>query len=819
MIFQAKARNYVLCFFLLTLFTSTIFAQSFPERSEKTRLLVENGEFNSAVTELKAARQADTPAFVLNNYDYLLARLLERTGDRAASTASYQEIVTRHSLLSEYALWHLAKNARASGDLVFEREQLRRLNLTAPNSLLRDAATMRLAESFLESADYKAAVSTLQQLTESKNASLARQALTLSGQASQRAGDSAAARDVFTKLITKMPDSSRPDDFALEAARGLDGLDGAEPGKLSEAEHLQRAAIYQFNRDFEHARLHYLAVVENNPPSASLAEVLYQLGRGLYQEEKYVDALKYLQRVGSSDSASLSVRDAMALIAGIYSRQKRVDDAVGAYQQVIERFPAAPNPERPYLNIIDLLRDAGRNDEALSWIKRTRERFKDQLGGTLALFAQAKIHIALNSWRAAATELNELGQAQDLGGARVPGGTTASEVSFLRAFALEQAGRTQEAIDSYLLIPEGRNEYYGFRANEHLRGLAADISSGAILSAKADALRRQVKDYLEGGQPEAARREAQAALRVTTDPTARIELTELVKRSYAGSTAYKFPSFNLISLGRQKVLEPSLAMDTLPPSHQALADELLFLRLYDEGVPEIIAARSDRTTPTNNVGATQNKTTPLADTDYTLAVYSLRGELPYPAVRFAEQVWRSIPSDYLIELAPRQMVEMLYPAPYRPALTKEAVPRKLDPRFVLSIARQETRFQAEAKSVAAARGLMQFIAATATDTAKELGRKDFRQDDLYNPETAIEFGSQYLASLFQRFPDQPQAVAASYNGGADNVERWVARSRSNDPDRYVPEIGFSQSKDYVLRVLSNYWVYQKFYDATLRAQQ
>ena len=77
----------------------------------------------------------------------------------------------------------------------------------------------------------------------------------------------------------------------------------------------------------------------------------------------------------------------------------------------------------------------------------------------------------------------------------------------------------------------------------------------------------------------------------------------------------------------------------------------------------------------------------------------------------------------------------------------------VDPRFVLSIARQESRFQADAKSVAAARGMMQFIASTANEIAAQLKLQNFQQDDLYNPDTAIRFGSQYLANLFQQFPE------------------------------------------------------------------
>jgi soluble lytic murein transglycosylase len=230
---------------------------------------------------------------------------------------------------------------------------------------------------------------------------------------------------------------------------------------------------------------------------------------------------------------------------------------------------------------------------------------------------------------------------------------------------------------------------------------------------------------------------------------------------------------------------------------------LLLLGLYDEALPEFLAARKSSAGP---------------DEDYSIAVLSLRAGIPNRAVRFGEQIWKTVPADYVVELAPRELVELLYPAPFRESLLKHTSSRNVDPRFVLSIARQESRFQAEAKSVAAARGMMQFIASTANEIAGQVKLSNFNQDDLYNADTAILLGSQYLANLFKQFPNQPQAVAGSYNGGADNLARWIARSRADEADRYVPEIGFTQTKDYVYKVMANYWTYQKLYNENLQAR-
>jgi soluble lytic murein transglycosylase len=355
----------------------------------------------------------------------------------------------------------------------------------------------------------------------------------------------------------------------------------------------------------------------------------------------------------------------------------------------------------------------------------------------------------------------------------------------------------EEAVAGYLVIPDGRNEYYGARATQRLQALANGDKSRAFVQMRLNALNDEAKTASAAGQWEQARVAAQSVLRLTNDPTTRANALKQLDDAYRALSAYRLPVFNTISL--------TSASDSNPPSqHDALADSLLSLGLYDEGLPEFLA------------GSQVKNPAPVSDQAYTLAKLSLQAGLPNRAVRFAEQVWRGMPADYVIDLAPTDLVEMLYPAPFRESLLKHAPSRNVDPRFMLSIARQESRFQPDAKSVAAARGMMQFIPSTANEIATELKFSKFEQDDLYNADTAILFGAQYLSNLFKQFPDQPQAVAGAYNGGADNLARWIARSRSTEADRYVPEIGFSQTKDYVYKVLTNYWIYQRLYDAQLQ---
>jgi soluble lytic murein transglycosylase-like protein/predicted negative regulator of RcsB-dependent stress response len=758
---------------------------------------VEAADWQTARAEINKLRSTNEALFRDKNYDYLLGRIAERTGDLATATASYQIIAANNSRLREYALWRLAKLARATGDLVLERERLQQLTATAPSSLLFEAATLRLSESFFESGDFQAAANSAKPLTLSKNTNVAREGAALMGMAYTAAKKFAEARDVYTKLVMQVPDASRPDDFALEAVRQLDAFDNNSPN-LSEADHLLRASVYQFNRDFAGARVHYQAVIDRFPDSGAITNARVQLARGLYNEAKYEEAIPILQKVMGTafDSPSPSGRDAIALLASSYLRLKQYDAAVIVYKALIDKVPDNPNPERAYLNIIDALHEAGRYTEALNWVQQMRARFKNDLGGALALFAQLRIHMAQGSWATVVSDADELSKFSDLGGTRVGGGTTPAEVNFLRAYALEQLGRFEEAIAGYLSIPDGRNEYYGTRATQRLLALAVNEKSRALVLNRLNALLSENNAAASARNFEQSRAVAQAVLRLTVDGQRELRSAALKQAqiAYNALPAYRLPQFNRISLLKQQ----------LPTGdHEALADNLLLLGLYDEALPELLAAR----------GA--NKTSGTTDEDYTIALLSLRAGIPNRAVRFAEQVWKTVPADYLIELAPRELVEMLYPVPFRDSLLQNGN-AAVDPRFVLSIARQESRFQADAKSVAAARGMMQFIASTANEIADQLRLHAFQQDDLYNPDTSIRFGTQYLANLFQQFPNQPQAVAGSYNGGADNLARWIARSHANEADRYVPEIGFSQTKDYVYKVLANFWTYQRLYDEKLQ---
>ena len=815
----------LLLFSLFVIFSFSVFAQNFSEMHKKILESIEKRDYQTASNELKNLKKTDEKLFTVNNFDYLTARIAEKQSNFAEAMANYQAVAKRNSILKEYALLHLAEISRSSGNLMLERMYLQQISALAPENLLFEAAETRIARSFFESKDYETAIKLLNQKSEVKiqnpkskiqNFTLARENLFFLSLAYVETKNFVRARQIFQQLIDDLPNPSQPDDFALAGVRGLDELDQSveNAAELSEAELFKRAEIYQFNWDFPAARRHYLELVERFPKSSRTSVAMYQIGRGFVRERNFSKAADWFERVTAEFPDNPIAEDALSQAASAYARLNKIHEAISRYQKFIEIYPDSDKLERAFLNIVDVKRDHGEDTAALGWTEKTQAAFKGNLPEAIALFAQTRIHISQGDWQNALNDLNTLQNFSNLGGTRVSGGATQEEIAFLKGFVLEKLGRFDEASNIYLSIPDGRARYYGWRATERLGKLADDEKAKQIIKRKYKQFLAQGKQNITKENADSVRQSAQNALRLLSDSVNINEsvganeakkktLLDILRKTYALLPAYQnTPNFKLLEFGKKEIRkEKSEVSDNY---HKNLADELLFLGLYDEATPELEESFKSK--------VQSPKSENQANLNFTLAVFYKRGDMANRAVGFIEPLWRKIPEDYQIELIPREQIELLYPAPYADSLVKFAEPRNVDPRFVLSIMRQESRFQADIKSFAAARGLMQFVSRTSNQIAGELGRENFKQNELYYPPTAILLGSQYLSNLFKIFPNQPQAVAASYNGGEDNMERWLARSESDDADVYVSEILYPQSKDYVFKVMQNYRIYQMIYD-------
>jgi soluble lytic murein transglycosylase len=753
---------------------------------------VSRGQYANASELLLKLEASDRATFRANNYDYLLGRVLEQQGDRAGAARRYTDVVDRSSNIGEYALWRLARLAREEGNLQLERQYLTRLVTRHPASLLYRGAVDRLGRSALESGDYAGTLARLGTMAGTRGAA-ARDALARVARAQLGLGDQAAARAKFASLL-----AGSQDDYALAGARGLDDLDARERRPVSDVDRLVRARVYLFNRDWVGARMHFEALA-GAPASPNRSEALYSAGLVAYRTNDYDGAVKWWEQAAAEFPSAATGIKAFYWVGHAHQRAGRHRHAVSRYAEFIEKYPTDDQVEGAYRNAVDALRSGGDIRGALNWCDRAETAKPRSSLATFAVFNRAKIRLGTGDFAGALAELTRLETAfpwREAG----PGMPMPGETALLRGVCLERLGRFSEAASLYLATQPKRDSYFANRATERLIALGKRPEAKATIAQLLGQAVAAARAERESGDATAAKIAADRALRLTDAPAVRSEMLGILRTSYAALPAYsRVAEQSTVPVARPALVagRPAVA----DRSHAALGAEFAFLGLYDEAVGELEASGLGTRSPQS------------------LAVYENRGGRAHDAIRLGESLVGRLPSDYRVELLPRNVAELLYPAPYRDSLRKFALPAGVDPRFELSIARQESRFKPWVKSNAAARGLVQFIPDTADKIAASLGLEDFDQDDLYDPHVSVRFGARYLADLFALFPNNPHAVAASYNGGEDSVARWLKRSAdATDPDLFVSEIGFDQTKDYVFKVMNNYTAYRALYTQELNAQ-
>jgi len=438
----------------------------------------------------------------------------------------------------------------------------------------------------------------------------------------------------------------------LASVRRSDAADRDAQGKLrklAQAEHMRRAAVYLSVRAFDEARAHWQALIDNYPQDPRVPEALLGIGRSYFLEKVYENGYRVFNQLVQDYGPTKEGREALNFSAASLLRMGRFAESAERYAEYVDRFPNGERIDTAHLNVIDTLREANKPAEALQWVARTRQRFAGTAVETNAMFAALRLYVAEGEWSDAVLTADQL-LKRSFPKAVL---TSPSEVTYLKGFSLEQAGRKNEAFAAYLTIPDGVESYYGWLASQRLSALAG------------------------------------------------------------------------------------------PARAEILANR-------EERVSSAIAA-----------------------------------------------------------------VEDAYPAPYRQAILSAAKARKLDPRFILALIKQESVFKPSAKSPAGARGLLQLTVDAAQKYATAAGLNTVRESELYQPSTSITVGAEYLEHLSKLFPGMIEPVAASYNGGEDNVARWLKRSKRQDPGVFTSEVGFDETKGYVQKVMANYRVYRKLYTADL----
>jgi len=195
--------------------------------------------------------------------------------------------------------------------------------------------------------------------------------------------------------------------------------------------------------------------------------------------------------------------------------------------------------------------------------------------------------------------------------------------------------------------------------------------------------------------------------------------------------------------------------------------------------------------------------------------WTLRGMNDRQLLAAADLALRSEVFDRAISAADRTQVQhdyaLRYLAPFRDSVEPVAKEMAVDSGWVYGLMRQESRFMMTAHSDVGAKGLMQLMPKTAQWVAKKIGLKGYHPARVADLGTNVTLGTNYLKMILTSLDNHPVLASAAYNAGPGRARRWRAEVPLEGAI-YAETIPFSETRDYVKKVMSNAVYYSTLFE-------
>lgn len=148
-----------------------------------------------------------------------------------------------------------------------------------------------------------------------------------------------------------------------------------------------------------------------------------------------------------------------------------------------------------------------------------------------------------------------------------------------------------------------------------------------------------------------------------------------------------------------------------------------------------------------------------------------------------------------------------FPVAYSDNFITHARRANIPVQWSLAIARQESAFMPDAKSVSGALGVMQLMPGTAKEVASKIGVSYTNNRSLTNPDLNIRLGTHYLGQMLRKFNGNRILASAAYNAGPGRVNQWL--NPKVPFDVWIETIPFTETRNYVQNVLMFSSIYSR----------
>lgn len=145
-------------------------------------------------------------------------------------------------------------------------------------------------------------------------------------------------------------------------------------------------------------------------------------------------------------------------------------------------------------------------------------------------------------------------------------------------------------------------------------------------------------------------------------------------------------------------------------------------------------------------------------------------------------------------LVPERVLALVLPPPLVADCARAASAEGVPPDWVVAVVRQESRFDARARSAAGAVGIAQLV----PETARRLG---VAPEQAWEPDTALTLAARELKALRGTLGERLGPVAAAYNAGEAVTRTWLAASGgSAEEPLFAAFVPYRETAGYVLAV-------------------
>ena len=151
-----------------------------------------------------------------------------------------------------------------------------------------------------------------------------------------------------------------------------------------------------------------------------------------------------------------------------------------------------------------------------------------------------------------------------------------------------------------------------------------------------------------------------------------------------------------------------------------------------------------------------------------------------------------------------------HPQKYADLVTSSANRYGVPEAMIYAVIKTESNFDPDAVSRVGAMGLMQLMPSTFEDLTNNFLRENLSDDKISDPATNIKYGVYYLSWLYSKFGNW-DTVAAAYNKGIGDVQKWLQNPEYSDDGVTLKYIPVSETRAYVRKVAEAKETYERLY--------